>query len=256
WVGVLLDHILEEQPKGNSLGMGIWLIAPFITGVLFRIFNRDWNYAGIKPFFKGNMKWYLIAFFIYPFVTLITIVIALSLKCIDLSEFNINNFILLAIASVVGGFIKNIFEEFSWRGYLTPKLIELKMKDWLIYLISGLVWSLWHAAYYMVFLPNEYFTTISRTDMLLSGCMVMTAWTIMYVEVYRLTKSVWPCVLMHAVEDAVPTVLVTTGGFITLTKGSDIWLNPTSGFISIAIFIAIGVALRSFRIKRERIVKI
>ena len=35
--------------------------------------------------------------------------------------------------------------------YLTPKLIELKLNDWFIYIISGLVWSLWHAAYYLVF---------------------------------------------------------------------------------------------------------
>ena len=53
--------------------------------------------------------------------------------------------------STIGNFIKNIFEEFSWRGYLTPKLIELKLNDWFIYIISGLVWALWHAAYYLVF---------------------------------------------------------------------------------------------------------
>ncbi|MGQ0513724.1 ketopantoate reductase C-terminal domain-containing protein, partial [Bacillus sp. D-CC] len=122
-------------------------------------------------------------------------------------------------------FIKNIFEEFSWRGYLTPKLIELKLNDWFIYIISGLVWALWHAAYYLVFLPNEYFESISRLHMLLSGCILMVSWSIMYVEIYRLTKSVWPCVIMHAIEDAVPTVLVTITGIITLTKGSDFIRN-------------------------------
>ncbi len=29
-----------------------------------------------------------------------------------------------------------------------------------------------------------------------------------------------------AIEDAVPTVLVTITGIITLTKGSDFWLKP------------------------------
>ena len=49
----------------------------------------------------------------------------------------------------------------------------------------------------------------------------MVCWSIMYVEIYRLTKSVWPCVIMHAIEDAVSTVLVTITGIITLTNSSD-----------------------------------
>lgn len=154
--------------------------------------------------------------------------------------------------STIGNFIKNIFEEFSWRGYLTPKLIELKLNDWLIYLVSGLIWALWHAAYYIVFLPNEYFESISRLNMLLSGCILMVCWSIMYVEIYRLTKSVWPCVIMHAIEDAVPTVLVTITGIITFTNSSDFWLNPISGVVATIIFLGIGIVLRSIRIKKER----
>lgn len=87
--------------------------------------------------------------------------------------------------------------------------------------------------------------------MLLSGCILMVAWTIMYVEIYRLTKSVWPCVLMHALEDAVPTVLIMTSGIITLSKTSDVWLNPISGVLATILFPGIGIFLRSMRIKKE-----
>ena len=89
--------------------------------------------------------------------------------------------------------------------------------------------------------------------MLLSGCILMVSWSIMYVEIYRLTKSVWPCVIMHAIEDAVPTVLVTITGIITLTKGSDFWLNPISGVVATIVFLGIGIVLRSIRIKRTTI---
>ena len=108
-----------------------------------------------------------------------------------ISSFDISTLLSLIVMSTIGNFIKNIFEEFSWRGYLTPKLIELNLNDWYIYIISGLIWALWHAAYYIVFLPNEYFESISRLNMLLSGCILMVCWSIMYVEIYRLTKSVW-----------------------------------------------------------------
>ena len=69
----------------------------------------------------------------------------------NITNFEMSSLFSLILMSTIGNFIKNIFEEFSWRGYLTPKLIELKLNDWFIYIISGLVWALWHAAYYLVF---------------------------------------------------------------------------------------------------------
>ncbi|MEJ9111460.1 CPBP family intramembrane metalloprotease [Bacillus paramobilis] len=252
WIGVFLDSLLTDQPEGNSLGMGLWLILPFFVSILFRILSRDWHNFGIKPNLKGNFKWYFVAILIYPFVTLITISLALFFGVVNISNFEMSSLSSLILMSIIGNFIKNIFEEFSWRGYLTPKLIELKLNDWLIYLVSGLIWALWHAAYYLVFLPNEYFESISRLNMLLSGCILMVSWSIMYVEIYRLTKSVWPCVFMHALEDAVPTVLITITGIITLTNSSDFWLNPINGVVATVLFLGIGIVLRSIRIKKER----
>ncbi|OCA92097.1 CPBP family glutamic-type intramembrane protease [Pseudobacillus wudalianchiensis] len=252
WLGVLLDSVLIEQPEGNSLGMGLWLVLPFLTAIILRTISRDWKDMGMKPNLKGNMKWYLVSFAIYPLVTLITVGLAALFRVTDLSNVDLRPFFSLVVVSVAGNFIKNIFEEFSWRGYLTPKLIELKVNDWLIYLVSGLGWALWHAAYYMVFLPDSYFESISRVGMLLSGCVLMLCWTVMYVEIYRLTKSVWPCVLMHAVEDAFPTVLVTISGVITFTKSGDVWLNPISGVVATILFLGIGLLLRWIRIEKER----
>lgn len=252
WIGVFLDSLLTDQPEGNSIGMGLWLILPFFISILLRVLSRDWHDFGIKPNLKGSFKWYFVAILIYPFVTLITISLALFFGVVNLSNFEMSSLCSLILMSTIGNFIKNIFEEFSWRGYLTPKLIELKLNDWLIYLVSGLIWALWHAAYYIVFLPNEYFESISRLNMLLSGCILMVCWSIMYVEIYRLTKSVWPCVIMHAIEDAVPTVLVTITGIITFTNSSDFWLNPISGVVATIVFLGIGIVLRTIRIKKER----
>nr|WP_139057137.1 type II CAAX endopeptidase family protein [Bacillus wiedmannii] len=251
WIGVFLDSLLTDQPEGNSLGMGLWLILPFFVSILLRVLSRDWHDFGIKPNLKGSFKWYFVAILIYPFVTLITISLALSFGVVNISNFEISSLCSLILMSTIGNFIKNIFEEFSWRGYLTPKLIELKLNDWLIYLVSGFIWALWHAAYYIVFLPNEYFESISRLNMLLSGCILMVCWSIMYVEIYRLTKSVWPCVFMHALEDAVPTVLITITGIITLTNSSDFWLNPINGVVATSLFLGIGIVLRSIRIKKN-----
>lgn len=46
--GYWVDQILTEQPEGNSLGMGLWLVLPFLTGVILRILNRDLKQIGFR----------------------------------------------------------------------------------------------------------------------------------------------------------------------------------------------------------------
>ncbi|GIN93747.1 CAAX amino protease [Siminovitchia terrae] len=252
WIGVWVDSKLPDQPAENSLGMGLWLILPIITMLILRLVNREWKDIGVRPNVKGNLKWYGAAIAIYPVMTVIIVGLALLFNSASISAVELNSILSLIGVSIAGNFIKNIFEEFAWRGYLTPKLIEFKLNDWMLYLVSGLVWALWHAAYYMVFLPDSYFETTSRMGFLLIGCVLMIAWSIMYVEIYRLTKSVWPCVLMHALEDGVPTLLVSVAGVITLTKTGELWLSPTTGIITTILFVLFGLWLRSIRIKKEQ----
>lgn len=252
WIGVWVDTKMPEQPEQNSLGMGLWLVLPVLTMLVLRIVNRDWKDIGVRFNFKGNMKWYAAAIAIYPGVAVIVVGLAFLINSASASDIEVSTLLSLVGVSIAGSFIKNIFEEFAWRGYLTPKLIELKFNDWTLYLVSGLVWALWHAAYYMVFLPNAYFETTTRTSFLFLGCVLMVAWSIMYVEIYRLTKSVWPCVLMHAVEDGLPTLLISTAGIITLTKAGEFWLSPTTGVITTVLFVGFGLWLRSVRVKKEQ----
>lgn len=249
WIGVFIDSFIPNQPKGNSLGMGIWLLLPILTMLLLRFINSDWKDIGVKPNFRGNIKWYLVSILIYPLITIITVCLGLLLDCIFVSAIKWSALYTIIAISIGSNFIKNIFEEFSWRGYLTPKLIELKVNDWLIYLISGLIWALWHSAYYLIFLPDNYFEFNSRVETLLIGCVLMVSWSIMYVEIYRLTNSVWPGVLMHAIEDGIPTVLITVSSIIAFTNRADFWLNPISGVIATLLFTIIGILLRQRRIQ-------
>lgn len=250
WLGVMLDSIIPRQTEGNTLGMGLWLVLPLFTVLLLRFINRDWKDFGVKLHIKGNLKWYLLSFTIYPVVTILTVSAAWLFGFVKMSYFETDMFISFITVTVIGSFVKNIFEEFSWRGYLTPKLIDLKLNDWLIYLISGLVWALWHAAYYLVFLPDDVFESLSRVAYVWSGCVIMVCWTVMYVELYRLTKSVWPCVLMHAIEDAFPTVLIAMS-IVTIANPGDLLFNPTYGVMTTLLFLGVGFSLRAYRIKKE-----
>ena len=76
WLGVLVDKFVEQQPEGESLGMGIWLIFPLLTVILLRLFASDgWKDLGFCPNFKGNAKWYFIALLIYPLVTVVVLTV-------------------------------------------------------------------------------------------------------------------------------------------------------------------------------------
>jgi len=125
------------------------------------------------------------------------------------------------------------------------------MNDWLLYFTSGLVWGMWHITYYMFFLPDEYFTETSRPMMVVIGIVLMIFWSPLFVELRRLTNSVWPCVILHAMEDAVPTLLFVTTDVFRIKKSLSVMIDPISGFITTAILLLIGLSLRRYRIKKN-----
>lgn len=248
--GYLLDQVLTEQPEGNSLGMGLWLILPFFTGIILQMINRDLKKIGIWPNFKNNLKWYVIAVFVFPCITLVCIILAKISGGLLVSEMELNTLAGWMFSIFSANFIKNIFEEFAWRGCLLLYLEKTGMNDWYLYLTNGLTWGMWHITYYMFFLPDEYFTEISRQGMAITGIVLMIFWTPMFVEIRRLTNSVWPCVILHSMEDAVPTMLFVTAHVFQIEERYSVMLDPISGIVPTVLVFFIGLGLRKCRRKR------
>ena len=250
WFGLLIDRVIPEQPEGDSLGMGIWLVLPLLAVIALRTFAGDgWRDAALSPRLKSNAIWYAVAFLIFPTVTAIVLLIGYVFGWIDLSNFSFAGFIPVFFGLLVFEFIKNIFEESVWRGYLTVKLIKLNLSDLSLYLIVGLIWSVWHLPYYMEFLPEDVITSVlpvSRFSFFLVGVLTMTAWTVMFVEIFRLTNSIWPAVLLHAVEDAVINPLI-IDGHISIASGMEIFISPICGIIPTTLYLIIGLWLRRRR---------
>ncbi len=251
WLGILIDNVIPEQPEGDSLGMGIWLVLPLLAVIMLRTFAGDgWKDAALNPRLKSSAIWYVVAFLIFPAVTAIVLFIGKVLGWIDLSNFSLTGFIPVFFGLLVFEFIKNIFEESVWRGYLTIKLVKLNLSDLSLYLIVGLIWSVWHLPYYMEFLPEDVITSVlpvSRFTFFLVGVLTMTAWTVMFVEIFRLTNSIWPAVLLHAVEDAVINPLI-IDGHISIANGMEIFISPICGIIPTSIYLIIGLWLRRRRV--------
>ena len=252
WIGRGLD-ILMGNPASESLGMLMWLITPIGISLLLRAFAGDgWNDFGIKPNFKGNAAWYVIAILVYPVLTALVLIIGSGLGLVTFPNFSLNALGLILQAFALGllpQFIKNIFEEAAWRGYLAPKIYSLRLNDFVGHLIVGLVWGAWHIPYYLFFLDRavlQSFTTLDLAAFIPLSIAVMISWAMVYGEIRLLTNSIWPAILMHMVEDAILNQLFTEH-HIQIIPGTDWLVSPMNGFISIFFFIAIGVGLRQLR---------
>lgn len=254
WLGLLIDSFIEPQPDGESLGMGVWLVLPLLTTILLRLFAGDgWNDIGLKPNFKGNIKWYFIALIIYPIVTTVILVIGKLSGWINYSNFRMDAYLTGFASTLIANFIKNIFEESVWRGYLAAKLLKMKLKDLWIYFIVGGVWGLWHLPYYLFFLPESVMFQILPVDryiFAIIAVILMVCWSVMFVELYHITKSIWPVVILHLVEDSLINHLV-IDGYITIVPGKEIFISPIIGIIASILYLCVGLLLRRNRLMKE-----
>jgi len=250
WLGLIVDSLLQDQPEGNTLGMGLWLVLPLLTVVVLRTWvGEGWRGAGLSLNLKRGWQWYLVALLIYPVVTGIILLVGGVSGLISLDKLDVNALLSVFFSLLLAQLIKNIFEEFVWRGYLTAKLIKKGLNDWNIYWIAGLIWGVWHVPYYLFFLPEDMMYGILPVNKILFALLAilsMIAWSVMFVELYRVTNTIWPGVLMHAVEDSLLNPLV-IDGYITITSGKEIWISPICGVLTSLLYIAVGLLIRAVR---------
>ncbi len=250
WIGVLVDSVITEQPKGDSPGMGIWLVLPMMAAIAITIFLKgNWSDFGFKPNFKGNIKWYLISALIFPIVTVIVLIIGATTKWIDLSAFDLRPFILLFSSTLFINFIIDVFDGPPLYGYLTSQLNKLNLSDWWIYFIVGSVWGMWHLPYYFVFLPEtdiQAVLPVSRNIISIVSIIIMICWAVMFIELYWVTKSIWPGVILHMVEDSLINPLVISG-YISIVSGKEILISPIYGIITSILYLFVGLGIRTYR---------
>ncbi len=250
WLGALIDKLIGGPTQSDTLGMMVWLVLPLISTIILRIFAKDgWKETGFKLNAKGNIRFYISSVCIFPIVMLIVCFVGYVFGWIDISNFKGTEFVNVFAGMFFVNLLKNFFEESVWRGYLTEKLIQFKIKDWQLYLLVGVIWASWHIPYYMIFLPIEdiqQFADVSRFGFVLISFVVMVCWSIMFTELYLATRSIWPCVLLHSMEDAIINPLI-LNGFISIADGKEIFISPIVGIIPAILFLLVGYILRKIR---------
>ena len=249
WVGVGVDKLLGQPSNLESLGALIFISSPILCMVLLRLFGGDgWKDLPLKPNFRRNARWYLFAIVVYPVVIGITLFVGKLFGWVDVSKFSIAAYFPVFIAAFLPQCLKNIFEESVWRGYLTVKVEQLTQNEWLVYLVVALVWQVWHLPYYLILLDDAYlasFFPFGNVLFVVISFVVIGVWTIMYTEIFFLSRSLLLVVLMHAMEDALNPLI--SDGFAVVSPDKALLVSPSFGLIPLLLYLVIGLWLRRIR---------
>ena len=119
-------------------------------------------------------------------------------------------------------------------------------------MLVGIVWGTWHIPYYLYFLDRSAlaaFTTLPRGAFAVVAILVMVVWAIVYGELHLLTRSIWPAVLMHTVEDAFVNQLL-VARHVVIVPGAEWLFSPVHGILAVASFLALGIGLHGYRVRR------
>ena len=234
------------EPGTSGLGQLLWIIAPLGVMLVLRILGGDgWGDFGLRPNFKGNGFWWFVSVLVFPMVITISVLIGTLLGGLELDVNMLSVFMAALLPGLIAAMIKNIFEEFAWRGYLAPKVYSLNMNIWLSHAIVGLVWGAWHLPFVFVFWP--YLTANMLwyfVPLLLVGTISQS---VVYGEIRLATTSVLPAWVMHTIGNAIGNTLLLSG-FIQLSSGKELWFSPgAESVFSIILMFAVGYWLHQRR---------
>ena len=241
----LSDQSLNDFNNQN-LGTLLWLISPFVLMLFFRLINKDWRSFGVKLQFKKSWTWYIISLLLYPIIIGLILTIGKIAETIDFT----NSFSVLinpALASIIPLFIKNIFEEFTWRGYLTPQFDKMGMSRFKNNLIVGVIWALWHMPFLDLMIRSYSQLSLWVAFPLMFTGIIVTAFV--YGEIRIRSYKVWTVVLLHTVGNSITNPLISMN-IIKLVSGKEYIASPTIDNMAY-IFLMSLVAVILFRLNSK-----
>lgn len=260
FLGMTLDRLQPPSDPMQGAGVLLWLASPLLAVLLLRSLGGDgWSDFGLRPKFKTGWPWYLAALLIPLVVILVTLGMALIFGAVNmdgLDQVGWGAFFSLAGVAFAGALVKNIFEEFSWRGYLNPRLEALDWHPFANALLTGFVWAGWHVPYYLYYLDRAELarhTSLPPVGLIALAFVLLPFHALAYGELRYVSDTTWTAWLMHNVANAISLALV-GGGFAALAGGlGGVLLSPgTEGVLHSLLMGLIGWGLYLRRKTRSR----
>lgn len=246
WLGIWLNNITgNTAPPLQSLGALVWLMTPALSGFALRAFGGDgWRDAGFGLNLPSGWKWYLAAILVYPLAALLTFGLAALFGIASAEGFaaqGFNAYLSAAGMVLAGSLLKNFFEEFAWRSYLTPRLEALGVRPMVNHIIVGILWMTWHLPYYYYYLDRamlESAITTSIPVFIALGYLGMIPTSILFGELRLISKSTWTVFLLHQVINVVSMPLL-MNGFIEVKGALAPVFTPTNEGIFVSLLFGV-----------------
>jgi membrane protease YdiL (CAAX protease family) len=259
YVGAFVNRLNPPANTMESAGVLIWLSSPFLAVLLLRSLGKDgWRDFGLGLNLKKGWVWYLVGFGIPFLATAFALVFGAIFGTLSFSAVpgsGLRAMITLGVASFGAAMVKNIFEEFSWRGYLTPRFEAIGLHPFINSLLTGIIWAGWHIPYYLFFLPAAElarFTGLSVPELIGLAFVTLPLQSLAYGELRLLSGSTWTTWLLHTVANALSATVVTAGWIALQNSLIGNLLSPgNEGIIYSVVMALIGLALYAYRRQRH-----
>ncbi len=236
WLYQIVNLFFPGPTPEQNLGLLLWIITP-LTGVLIlRGPGKDgWADFGLQLNLKQGWPWYLLSLLAYPVCMAVTLGLgALSgrVSLQGLIEQGPGALAAAAAAGLAAAMIKNIFEEFAWRGYLTPRFAALGLSPLANHLLTGLIWGLWHIPYWLFFVGGQAIAEVTGVGM---GWFIVLAFlgifptAVVFGELRLKSGSLWPAWLAHNVTNVLSAPLVTAGFVRLANPAAEVLFEPGGG---------------------------
>ncbi len=261
-IGLIWPRVLErdaatlsqEETLINTALTAVLMFFPAIGVLITRLITREgFKNSMLHLNLKGNVRYYLIGWF-GPFV--LTVIGTVLYFLIFPSEFTLTTYhaqmtmqplppavfwtiqaVLMLVAPLLN-LVTCFGEEWSWRGYLLPKVAG-RMTFLPTVLLTGLVWGIWHAP--IIITGHNYGTQYPGYPWwgIVAMCVFCIIVSTLFSYITLKTNSCWPAVFAHGMLNGTASVGVI---FLADPMAYDRFVGPVpTGIIGAAAYIVVAV---------------
>lgn len=243
WFAAWLNTQIPSPTPQQSLGILIWILAPMVTGFLLRGFGGDgWADSGFRFNFRGNGFWYALSILLYPLTILITLGLGTLFGVVSFTR-SLSDLPAVFALGIAMSLVKNIGEEYAWRGYLTPRFKALGLGNFTNHMLTAAIWGLWHIPYWLLFLGSDIinqYTNIGMTWFIVIALIGIFPTAIIYGELRLKSGSVFPAYIAHNMTNALSAQLI-LDGFVKIKPGAELLFSANvDSLVMLILFFGIA----------------
>lgn len=272
--GVIYPMVYGPNPAPAGMMtmlIGTAMFMPAIGVLITRILTKErMQNAWIRPNFKGNIRYYIFAWFAMPILTLAGAALyflifpdnfdsslaflqtSLAAAGQEIPTDELKNMmgiqlIMAFFAAPLLNAINCFGEEWGWRGYLLPKMME-KFSIGKVLLINGIIWGVWHAP--ITIIGHNYGTDYPGWPF--TGILAMCGFCMMLGVIFSYitikTGSCLPAMLAHGSINGIASI-----GIYFTKDGGNPFIGPApTGIIGAIPCIIVAVILAVLLMKEKK----